>query len=89
MKTRRLSSTRGEDDHRVALEGKGRIARRKDGKCFLYLPKSVVEDSAFPFDLRSSVNVKVRIDRAGQRVLVLTLNKARRSRGKTGAGRSR
>ena len=37
----------------------GSIARRKDGKYFLYLPKELVEDTGFPFNLRSSVRVKV------------------------------
>jgi len=41
-------------------EGIGSIARRKDGKYFLYLPKDVVEDTGFPFPSSSSVRVKVR-----------------------------
>jgi len=73
----------------VALQGKGRIGRRRDGKCFLYLPKSVVEDSAFPFDAHSSVDVTVLIDADGERILVLPLNKAQRPRRKRGAERSR
>jgi hypothetical protein len=73
----------------VALQGKGRIGRRSDGKCFLYLPKSVVEDSAFPFDAYSSVDVTVLIDADGERILVLPLNKAQRPRRKRGAERSR
>jgi hypothetical protein len=73
----------------VALQGKGRIARRKDGKCFLYLPKSVVEDSAFPFDPQSSVDVSVLIDPDGERILVLPLNKAQRAHRKGKAERSR
>jgi len=39
--------------------GIGSIARRKDGKYFLYLPKELVEDTGFPFHVRSSVRVKV------------------------------
>jgi len=64
----------------MALEGKGRLGLRKDEKRFLYLPKSVVEDSAFPFDPRSSVEVKVRIDR--ERILIPPLNKTQTPRGR-------
>ena len=39
--------------------GIGSISRRKDGKYFLYLPKELVEDTGFPFHLKSSVRVKV------------------------------
>jgi hypothetical protein len=58
----------------------GRIARRTDGKYFLYLPKHLVEDSAFPFDLESSVPVKVLIDRDGQKLLIMPLKADRASR---------
>ena len=58
----------------------GRIARRTDGKYFLYLPKHLVEDSAFPFDLESSVPVKVLIDRDGQKLLIIPLKADRASR---------
>jgi len=30
-------------------EGRGRLFRRKDGKCLLYLPVDLAEDSMFPF----------------------------------------
>jgi len=33
----------------MVKEGRGRIFRRKDGKYLIYLPKSLVEDSIFPF----------------------------------------
>jgi len=59
----------------VVLQGRGRIWRRKDGKYFLYLPKHVVEDSAFPFDIDSSLPVKVAIDRLAKRLLVTPLCK--------------
>lgn len=29
--------------------GRGRLFRRKDGKYLIYLPKSLAEDSMFPF----------------------------------------
>jgi len=48
-----------------------------------------VEDSAFPFDAHSSVDVTVLIDADGERILVLPLNKAQRPRRKRGAERSR
>ena len=73
----------------MALQGKGRIAVRTDGKCFLYLPKSVVDDSAFPFDPHSSVDVNVLIDPDAGRILILPLNKAQRPRKKAGTARSR
>ena len=58
----------------------GRIARRTDGKYFLYLPKHLVEDSAFPFDLESSVPVKVVIDRDGEKLLIMPLKADRTQR---------
>ena len=53
------------------LEGKGRLSMRKDGKYFLYLPKSVVLDSAFPFRPESSVVVRVVVDPKEGRLLVV------------------
>lgn len=53
------------------LEGKGRLSRRKDGKYFLYLPKGVVEDSAFLFKLESSIAVRVVMDPKEGKLLVL------------------
>ena len=61
----------------MVLQGKGRMSIRKDGKYFLYLPKSVVEDSAFPFSLTSSVPVTVLIDRKGEKLLVMPLRLGR------------
>jgi hypothetical protein len=57
----------------VVAQATGRIARRTDGKYFLYLPKHLVEDSAFPFDLESSVPVRVLIDRDGEKLLIMPL----------------
>ena len=58
----------------------GRIARRTDGKYFLYLPKHLVEDSAFPFKLESSVPVRVLIDRDGEKLLIMPLKADRTQR---------
>ena len=33
-------------------QARGSIFRRKDGKYFIYLPKALVEDTAFPFIIR-------------------------------------
>lgn len=66
----------------VVLQAKGRMSRRKDGKYFLYLPKSVVEDSAFPFGLESSVRVIVIIDRLGRRLLITPPTQDKRVRRK-------
>ena len=66
----------------MALEGRGRLSRRKDGKDFLYLPKSLVEDSAFPFKPGSSIPVRVVIDMKEERVLILPLDKDKRRREK-------
>jgi len=66
----------------VVAEAKGRIWRRKDAKYFLYLPKHVVEDSAFPFDVESSLPVKVVIDRLAKRLLVMQLTENREPRRK-------
>ena len=49
--------------------GKGRLYRRKDGKYLIYLPKSVAEDSMFPFGKVTSLFVKVTFD--GDNKLIL------------------
>jgi len=66
----------------MVLKGNGRMSRRSDGKYFLYLPKHVVEDSSFPFDLESSLLVRVIIDPDGERLLVIPLKASRPRRGK-------
>ena len=60
----------------MVAQARGRMSRRKDGKYFLYLPKSLVEDSAFPFEIESSVPVMVVIDSVGKKLLIThpTLN---------------
>jgi hypothetical protein len=66
----------------MVLKADGRMSRRSDGKYFLYLPKHLVEDSAFPFDLESSVPVKVLIDRDGEKLLIMPLKGSRPRRAK-------
>ena len=56
----------------MVADATGRMSRRKDGKYFLYLPKNLVEDSAFPFKAESSVPVRVLIDRDGEKLLVMS-----------------
>jgi hypothetical protein len=34
----------------MVLKANGRMARRSDEKYLLYLPKHLIENSAFPFD---------------------------------------
>jgi hypothetical protein len=57
----------------MVAEATGRIARRTDDKYFLYLPKHLVEDSAYPFERESSVAVRVLIDPDGEKLLVMPL----------------
>jgi hypothetical protein len=57
----------------MVLKANGRMSRRSDGKYFLYLPKHLVEDSAFPFDLESSVPVRVLLDPDREKLLVMPL----------------
>jgi len=66
----------------MVVEATGRIAARKDGKHFLYLPKHLVEDSAFPFDTESSVPVKVVIDLPAKRLIVMPLTQRPKPRKK-------
>jgi len=42
----------------MTREGMGSIFRRKDGKYFVYLPRDVAEDTAFPYRLNSSQRVR-------------------------------
>ena len=61
-------------------EAKGSIFRRTDGKYFLYLPKHLVEDTAFPFKLESAIPVTVIIDPKEQRLLVMPETETRKQR---------
>jgi hypothetical protein len=64
----------------LPTEGKGRLFRRKDGKYLVYLPKSVCEDSMFPFKTMqpsprsgepSSLRVKVSFKIGGEKRLLI------------------
>jgi len=57
----------------MVAEGRGRIWRRKDGKYFMYLPKHLAEDSAFPFKTKTSIQVKVIIAPQGKTLLIKPL----------------
>jgi len=54
----------------MVSEGIGSIFKRKDEKYFVYLPKDLVEDTAFPFSITSSVKVKVSFDPGVKRIVV-------------------
>lgn len=43
----------------LVSEGLGSIFRRTDGRYFIYLPKDLVEDTGFPFPIKSSAKVKI------------------------------
>ena len=66
--------------HASILQAKGRMSVRKDGKYFLYLPRNLVEDSAFPFGLESCTPVIVAIDRVGRRLLIMPPTEDKRVR---------
>lgn len=53
----------------MVRHGAGSIFRRKDGKFFVYLPQGVAEDSAFPFEVNSSVKVNVRFTNDGKLIV--------------------
>lgn len=63
----------------MVSEGRGRLFRREDGKYLIYLPKSLAEDSMFPFknwqeDQRTgeknSIRVKVSFKRGIQELTI-------------------
>ena len=43
----------------MVSEAKGRLFRRKDGKCLLYIPKDLAEDSMFRFKANPAVKVNI------------------------------
>jgi len=60
-------------------EGRGRLFRRTDGKYLIYIPKSLAEDSMFPFQNwqdgkrsgeKNSIYVKVSFKREVQRLII-------------------
>lgn len=56
--------------YKLVNEGIGSLFRRKDGKYFIYLPKALVEDTAFPFTLESLVKVKVSFNPGEKRLVI-------------------
>jgi hypothetical protein len=46
----------------MVCEAIGRLFKRKDNKYMAYLPKNLVEDSAFPFKIGSSLQVKMKFN---------------------------
>jgi len=54
----------------MVKEGKGRLFRRKDGKCLIYIPKGVATDSMFPFK-KYSQNVRIRFEVGGEERLIV------------------
>jgi len=51
-------------------QGVGSIFRRKDEKYFVYLPKDLVEDTSFPFELSSSVKVKIKFKPGEKKIII-------------------
>jgi hypothetical protein len=54
----------------MVSEKRGNIFTRTDGRYFIYLPKALVEDTAFPFSIGSSVKVKVSF-KPGEKKLII------------------
>jgi len=57
--------------YKVVSEGKGRLFRRKDGKYLIYIPKSLAEDSMFPWRGLDTLYVKVSFKPDGAKRLVI------------------
>jgi len=58
----------------MVSEGRGRLFRRKDGKCLIYVPLDLCEDSMFPFKIPEadpSVPVKVSFKIGGKKELLV------------------
>lgn len=55
----------------LVSEGRGRLFKRKDGKYLVYLPKSLAEDSMFPFKGSDSIFVKVGFKPGGAEKLLV------------------
>ncbi len=63
----------------MVSSGRGRLFRRKDGKYLIYLPKSLCEDSMFPFtdwqegqrEGKDSIYVKVSFKMGGKKELLI------------------
>ena len=64
----------------MVSSGRGRLFKRKDGKYLIYIPKSLAEDSMFPFTEEDfspgkrggsdSIVVKVSFKRGVQRLII-------------------
>jgi len=55
----------------MVSEGKGRLFKRKKPNIYLiYLPKDVGEDSMFPFELHSSIFIKIGFEPNSNRLYV-------------------
>jgi hypothetical protein len=55
---------------KLVNQGIGSIFTRKDGKYFIYLPMSLVNDTAFPFKITESIKVKVRFKPNEKRIII-------------------
>mgnify|MGYP001073910570 CR=1 FL=1 len=66
----------------MVAEATGSIFKRTDGKYFIYLPKNLVEDSAFPLKVESSMPVRIILDLKRQRLLILPVKGKQRQRRK-------
>jgi hypothetical protein len=59
----------------MVSKGVGSIFRRKDGKYFVYMPKNMVEDTAFPFELNSSIKVSVHFEQEKKKIIIEELKR--------------
>ena len=55
-------------------EAKGRLFKRKDEKYLLYIPRSLVEDSMFPFKFNPSIKVKIKFKVGDDKLVVEKLD---------------
>jgi len=55
----------------LVSEARGRLFRRIDGKYLIYIPKSLADDSMFPFKTTESILVKVSFTPGGPKKLVV------------------
>ena len=54
----------------MVSQGVGSIFRRTDGRYFIYLPKDLVEDTAFPFPTETSVKVKIHFKSREKKLII-------------------
>jgi hypothetical protein len=55
---------------KLVRQSVGSIFTRKDGKYFVYLPMSLVKDTAFPFKITKTIKVKVRFSPNQKRIII-------------------